>query len=48
MRALIYGAGNIGRGFLGSLLSKAGAATTFVDVDQTKINIINTVKECLF
>lgn len=37
MRAVIFGAGNIGRGFLGLLLHRAGYEITFIDVDRTKI-----------
>jgi mannitol-1-phosphate 5-dehydrogenase len=37
MKGLIFGAGNIGRGFLGLLLSKAGFEITFVDVDPVKV-----------
>lgn len=41
MRAVHFGAGNIGRGFIGALLSQAGYETTFVDVNQTLIDQIN-------
>ena len=34
MKALVYGAGNIGRGFVGVLFSQAGYSVTFVDVDR--------------
>lgn len=39
---LQYGAGNIGRGFIGQLLFKAGYEVVFVDVVQDVINQINT------
>ena len=32
MRAVMYGGGNIGRGFIGALLSQSGYQVTFVDV----------------
>lgn len=34
MRAVVFGAGAIGRGFLGQLIADAGGATTFIDVDD--------------
>lgn len=33
-QAIIFGAGNVGRGFLGQLLSESGYGVTFVDVDE--------------
>lgn len=45
MKALVFGAGNIGRGFLGSLLAKAGFSVTFVDVDKNKVSLMNQQKE---
>lgn len=41
MRAVMYGAGNIGRGFIGALLSKSGYAVTFIDVDQEVVRRLN-------
>ena len=32
--AIVFGAGNIGRGFIGQLFSESGYAVTLVDVDQ--------------
>ncbi len=45
MKGLVFGAGNIGRGFLGLLLSKADSETTFVDVDAVKVSAINRLHE---
>ncbi|MBM7552243.1 mannitol-1-phosphate 5-dehydrogenase [Thalassobacillus pellis] len=44
MKALHFGAGNIGRGFIGALLSQSGYDTTFVDVDEKLIQLINERK----
>jgi mannitol-1-phosphate 5-dehydrogenase len=41
-QAVIFGAGNIGRGFIGQLFSESGYAVTFVDVVQTLIEALNT------
>lgn len=40
-RAVHFGAGNIGRGFLGQLYYESGFETTFVDVSQDLIDEIN-------
>ncbi len=41
MKAVMYGAGNIGRGFIGLLLSQSGYEVSFVDVNDTVICAMN-------
>ncbi|KAJ7289225.1 mannitol dehydrogenase domain-containing protein [Mycena rebaudengoi] len=43
-RAIHFGAGNIGRGFIAPLLSKSGYNVVFADVDKKLINAINEEK----
>src|SRR5699024_1188042 len=45
MEAVHFGAGNIGRGFIGALLYEAGYHTTFVDVNDAVIQEINDRKQ---
>ena len=40
-KAVHFGAGNIGRGFLGQLYSQSGWHTVFVDVDQALVAALN-------
>lgn len=40
-QAVIFGGGNIGRGFIGQLLSESGYTVTFVDVDKDLVAALN-------
>ena len=40
-QAIIFGAGNIGRGFIGQLLSESGYEVTFADVDWLLLETLN-------
>lgn len=44
MLAVQFGAGNIGRGFIGSLLHKSGYEIVFVDIDTKLVKAINQEK----
>jgi len=43
-RAVIFGAGNVGRGFLGQLFSESGYEITFVDIDKVLIETMASRK----
>jgi mannitol-1-phosphate 5-dehydrogenase len=40
-QALIYGAGNIGRGFIGQLFHQSGYETAFIDVNPATVDTLN-------
>ena len=42
-KAVQFGAGNIGRGFIGQLLFQSGYKTTFIDVNDKVVSAINQV-----
>lgn len=41
MKAVMYGAGNIGRGFIGQLMSQSGYHVSFIDVNMQVIDALN-------
>ena len=41
-QAVMYGGGNIGRGFIGALLSQSGYRVTFIDVAEPVVNALQT------
>ncbi len=41
MKAVMYGAGNIGRGFIGYLFSRSGYEVTFIDVADKVVDALN-------
>ncbi|PSL41807.1 mannitol-1-phosphate 5-dehydrogenase [Planomicrobium soli] len=45
MQAVHFGAGNIGRGFIGALLHQSGYQTLFLDVNDTVIQELNQKRE---
>ena len=45
MKAVMYGAGAIGRGFIGQKFYLSGYDTTFIDVNMTVVDAINAAGE---
>jgi len=45
MRAVHFGAGNIGRGFIGNLLYQSGYEICFVDVSEALVQLLNERRE---
>ncbi len=43
--AVMYGAGNIGRGFIAQLFCRSGYETVFIDVNTDLVNTLNTKRE---
>lgn len=41
MNAVMYGGGNIGRGFIGALFSQSGYDVTFIDVADPVVDVLN-------
>ena len=44
-KAVMYGAGNIGRGFIGELLSQSGYEVTFIDVAEPVVQHLQEHKK---
>ena len=47
-QAVMYGAGNIGRGFIGQLFFESGYETTFIDVNMQIIDRLNKDHDFFF
>lgn len=45
MKAVMYGGGNIGRGFIGALLSQSGYEVTFIDVAEPVVRALSEQHE---
>jgi mannitol-1-phosphate 5-dehydrogenase len=48
MKAVMYGAGNIGRGFIGQKFYLSGYETVFIDVNMAVVDAINASGEYPF
>ena len=48
MKAVMYGGGNIGRGFIGTLFSASGFETVFVDVVDAVVNTLNSEQRLIY
>ena len=46
-KAIQFGAGNIGRGFIGAVLEQAGYHVVFADVNEQVVARINSDRACL-
>ena len=44
-KAIIFGAGSIGRGFLGQIFFQSGLEIIFIDIDKKIVNEVNSKKE---
>ena len=44
-KAIIFGAGSIGRGFLGQIFYQSGLEIIFIDIDKKIVNEVNSKKE---
>ena len=44
-KAVMYGAGNIGRGFIGERFFKSGYETVFIDINETVVDKLNNDKK---
>ena len=41
-KSVVYGAGNIGRGFIGQLFSESGYEVVFIDINQELVDRLNS------
>jgi len=41
LRAVVFGAGSVGRGFLGQLFSESGYEVVFIDVDEVLVSVLS-------
>jgi len=45
LKAVMYGAGNIGRGFIGKVFSESGYSVCFIDIAKSVVDILNEENE---